>query len=65
MTTGVPSGTVVSVSVKPRVGGPPLVLTPTLEPASCNAAGDCTAAVAVDLPSGAFVIEARATFQRP
>jgi hypothetical protein len=64
-TTTVPSGTLVDVSVKPRVGGSGLTLRAPLNPANCNAAGVCVGAVAVDLPSGAYVIEARATFQRP
>jgi len=64
-TLGVPSGTVVEVTVKPRVGGDPITLPVTLGAPPCTSDGLCQANVDVDLPGGAFVIEARATFQTP
>ena len=60
-TTGVPSGTTVLVTVKPRIGGN--ALSSTVPLATCNAAGDCTATTAFTLSAGAYVVEARATFQ--
>jgi hypothetical protein len=62
-TTGVPSGTTVDVTVKPRVGGAPHVEHATLT--ACGTDGSCIASVLVDLAPGAYVIEARATFQLP
>jgi hypothetical protein len=62
-TKAVPGGTTVEVTVKPRVGAASTVLTTLLT--QCNSLGDCTGAVAVDLPSGAYTLEARATFQIP
>jgi hypothetical protein len=64
-TSRVPSGTVVEVTVKPRVGGSASVENVTLDPANCDGASDCTDSVTVDLASGAYTIEARATFQIP
>ncbi len=60
-TSGVPSGTTVLVTVKPRIGGAALSATVPLD--SCNAAGDCTATTAFNLAAGAYFVEARATFQ--
>jgi hypothetical protein len=62
-TTGVPSGTTVDVTVKPRVGGAPHVEHVTLT--ACGTNGTCVASVLVDLAPGAYVLEARATFQLP
>jgi hypothetical protein len=62
-TSGVPTGTTVNVTVKPRVGGSPVTLPTTLT--SCDANGACLASVNVDLPAGAYFVEARATFQTP
>jgi hypothetical protein len=62
-TSGVPTGTTVNVTVKPRVGPIPLTLPTTLT--NCDATGACLASVNFDLPAGAYVIEARATFQTP
>jgi hypothetical protein len=64
-TSGVPSGTKVDVTAKPRVGGAPVVQSVTLGQANstCTTAGDCDASVVVDLPAGVYVIEAQATFQ--
>lgn len=60
-TSGVPSGTTVAISVKPRIGGLPVSQTVPLT--DCNTAGACGAAATFDLAAGAYVIEARATFQ--
>jgi hypothetical protein len=60
-TSGVPSGTTVAISVKPRIGAQPLVQTVPLT--NCSAAGACGAAATFDLAAGAYVVEARATFQ--
>jgi hypothetical protein len=60
-TSGVPSGTTVLVTVKPRIGGAPL--SATLPLTTCDPAGACTATASFDLAAGAYVVEARATFQ--
>ena len=60
-TTGVPSGTTLEVKVKPRVGA--ASTTSTVPLTACNASGVCTAATSFNLPAGAYVVEARATFQ--
>jgi len=62
-TSGVPSGTAVNVVAKPRVGVAPILQSATLAPANCTTAGDCDVTVTINLPSGAHVIEAQATFQ--
>jgi hypothetical protein len=64
-TTAVPAGTTVEVTAKPRVGGPPVSMSTTLDPGNCDSQGNCIAEAAFALPSGAYVIEARATFQTP
>jgi hypothetical protein len=64
-TTDVPAGTTVEVTVKPRLGGVPVVETATLEVASCDSSGGCGAVLAPDLAAGAYVLEARATFTMP
>ncbi len=60
-TSGVPSGTTVVVTVKPRVGAAPTSATVPVQ--NCNAAGACSAVAQFTLPAGAYVAEARATFQ--
>lgn len=60
-TTGIPGGTTVQVTVKPRIGAQPASQTVPLS--SCNGAGNCQATAVFNLPAGAYVIEARATFQ--
>jgi hypothetical protein len=60
-TSGVPSGTTVLVTVKPRIGGN--ALSSTVPLATCTPAGDCTATTAFSLSAGAYIVEARATFQ--
>jgi hypothetical protein len=62
-TSGVPGGTTLQVSVKPRIGGAPLLVSSTLS--NCDGAGNCIAFVTPTLASGAYVVEARATFQTP
>jgi hypothetical protein len=62
-TSGVPGGTTLQISVKPRVGGTPLVVNTPLS--NCDGAGNCIASVTPTLASGAYVVEARATFQTP
>jgi hypothetical protein len=62
-TTGVPSGTLVEVKIKPRVGDNPLTATVPLEAGSCDAQGACTAIATFNVNAGAHVVEARATFQ--
>jgi hypothetical protein len=64
-TTGVPTGTNVEVTVKPRVGGAAMVETFMLTAGDCDAGGDCFPATTFDLAAGAYTIEARATFQTP
>jgi hypothetical protein len=62
-TTGVPTGTIVDVTVKPRVGGVPVTTPVTL--GNCGANGTCLESVTFDLAAGAYFVEARATFTRP
>jgi hypothetical protein len=57
--------TTVELTVKPRLGGAPVVSTATLEPTACNAAVVCEAALAPDLAAGSYLLEARATFATP
>src|SRR5439155_1405675 len=60
-TTGVPGGTTVEVTVKPRVGGAAVSQNAPLS--ACDSTGVCTTSTAFDLPPGEFLVEARATFQ--
>jgi hypothetical protein len=60
-TTGVPSGTGVEVKVKPRVGADPMASTVPLT--NCDTQGKCSATATFNLSAGAYVVEARATFQ--
>ena len=62
-TTGVPTGTTVNVTVKPKVGGLPIVTPVTLT--SCDTNGACLANVTFNLAAGAYFVEARATFATP
>ena len=64
-TAGVPSGTTVDVSAKPKVDGAAFIDTVNLDPGSCNTAGECTVFSTIDLPSNAYFAEATATFQTP
>ena len=67
VTSGVPAGTTVNVTVKPRVGSPPIT-TPIVTPVTltnCDANGACIASVSFNLAAGAYFVEARATFQTP
>jgi hypothetical protein len=63
-TTDVPAGTDVEVKVKPKVGAAPIAQNVTLAAASCTS-GACTASTSFDLAAGAYIVEARATFQTP
>jgi hypothetical protein len=62
-TSGVPTGTTVNVTVKPRVGGAPVTTPATLT--NCDVSGACLANVSFNLGAGAYFVEARATFQTP
>lgn len=62
-TSGVPGGTTVQVTVKPRVGALPVSEVVPLS--SCDGAGRCQATAVFNLAAGAYVVEARATFQTP
>ena len=62
-TSGVPLGTVVNVTVKPKIGGAPVTTPVTL--GNCDVNGTCLASVTFDLSAGAYFIEARATFTTP
>jgi hypothetical protein len=62
-TSGVPTGTTVNVTVKPRVGGAPIVTPVTLT--SCDPSGACVANVSFNLAAGGYFVEARATFATP
>ena len=61
VTSGVPGGTTVSVTVKARIGSVPVSQTVPL--GNCSAAGACSAVTTFNLAAGAYVVEARATFQ--
>jgi hypothetical protein len=63
-TTDVPAGTDVQVTVKPKVGALPFSQNVTLAAGSCTS-GACVAATSFDLAAGAYIVEARATFQTP
>jgi hypothetical protein len=62
-TSGVPSGTTVEIKVKPRLGAPLPASVVPLQPANCNPQGQCTATTTFNLSAGAYLVEARATFQ--
>jgi hypothetical protein len=62
--TDVPVGTDIEVKVKPRVGGPPVSQLVTLAAGRC-VSGACSVDADFDLPAGAYIVEARATFQTP
>jgi len=62
-TSGVPSGTTVSISVKPRIGGQSMSQVVPLS--GCTISGVCGAGATFNLAAGAYVVEARATFQIP
>lgn len=62
-TSGVPAGTTVNVTVKPRVGGAPMTTPVTLT--NCDPSGTCLASVTFNLAAGAYFLEARATFATP
>jgi hypothetical protein len=66
-TSGVPTGTTVNVTVKPRVGSAPITV-PIVTPVTltnCDTNGACLANVSFNLSAGAYFVEARATFQTP
>jgi hypothetical protein len=60
-TSGVPSGTTVEIKVKPRIGAAPQTALVPLS--TCDAQGNCTATTTFNLSAGAYLVEARATFQ--
>lgn len=62
--TDVPAGTDLELTVKPKIGPPPFQQRVTLSPAACSD-GVCAAALVVDLDAGAYILEARATFEAP
>jgi hypothetical protein len=62
-TTGVPNGTLVAVTVKPRIGSASVSQTVPL--GNCTSGGACDAQTTFNLAAGAYVVEARATFQIP
>jgi hypothetical protein len=62
-TSGVPTGTTVNVTVKPRVGGAPT--TNTILLSNCDANSNCLGTTSFTLAAGSYYVEARATFQTP
>jgi hypothetical protein len=62
-TSGVPTGTTLNVTVKPRVGGAPV--TNTIALSNCDANANCLATTSFTLAAGSYFVEARATFQTP
>jgi hypothetical protein len=65
ITEGVPSGTILDLNVKPVHGDDASTVSVTIDPADCNAAGDCSSLAIVPLVAGTFYLEAEATFQTP
>jgi hypothetical protein len=63
-TQDVPAGTDVQLTVKPKVGAAPFSQNVTLAAGSCSG-GACATTTSVDLAPGAYILEARATFQVP
>jgi hypothetical protein len=59
---GVPGGTGIEVTAKPRLGGQAVAGNVTIDPYSCDSSGTCTSSLTLDLPAGAYTAEARATF---
>jgi hypothetical protein len=65
-TSGVPSNTLLAVSLKASPNGRSEYASIAIDPAHCNAAGDCAATVSLpDVQAGRYVVEAEATFQAP
>jgi hypothetical protein len=64
-TSGVPAGTLVDVSLVPRIGGGKATQSVLIDALDCDAGGDCIGVASVDLASGTYVVEARPTFQTP
>jgi hypothetical protein len=64
-TRGVPAGTTVEVTLKAKAGGQVLRQRGELNAKNCKKDGSCTALLDFDLPSGAWFVEAMATFQAP
>jgi hypothetical protein len=62
-TSGIPGGTIVEVTVKARIGAPPVSQVVALS--NCDTTGSCQATVTFNLPAGTYAVEARATFQVP
>ena len=62
-TAGVPVGTIVNVTVKPKIGGAPVTTPVTLS--NCDVNGTCLASATFDIAAGTYFIEARATFTTP
>lgn len=60
-TTGIPGGTTVLVTVKPRRGAHPVSESALLS--GCSGAGQCQATATFNLAAGTYLVEARATFQ--
>ena len=59
-TSGVPSGTTVLVTVKPRIGAPAISQTVPLN--ACDDQLVCASTATFNLAAGAYTVEARATF---
>jgi hypothetical protein len=62
-TGAVPSGTIVDVFIRPRIGGGTTTIPVTLS--ACGGDGVCNANVSATLAAGSYTVEARATFQTP
>lgn len=62
-TSAVPSGTIVEVYIRPRIGAGTTTLPVTLS--ACGGDGACNANVSATLAAGSYTVEARATFQTP
>ena len=64
-TQGIPSGTSLNVSVKPKLGGPAIIKSVLIDPDNCENTGHCTVIATFNLPSNAYFAEAVATFLVP
>lgn len=64
-TLGVPAGTTIDLSLKNKASGFPIHETGVVNAVNCDSAGYCNTVITVDLATGAYYVEAQATFQVP
>jgi len=64
-TQGIPSGTSLNVSVKPKLGGPAITKSVPVDPDNCENTGHCIVIATFNLLSNTYFAEAVATFLVP